>query len=43
MRGGRYKKMADNFTHTADYKTTGIDARHAKDILDPSEKSHVTV
>lgn len=36
MRGGCYKSMADNFTHTADcYKTTGIDARHAKEIQTP--------
>jgi hypothetical protein len=36
MRGGRYKKMADNFTHTANcYKTTGIDARHATEIQTP--------
>lgn len=36
MRGGRHKKMADNFTQTADcYKTTGIDARHAKEIQTP--------
>jgi hypothetical protein len=36
MRGGRYKKIADNFTHTADcYKTTGLDARHAKEIKTP--------
>lgn len=39
MRGGHYKKMADNFTHTADcYKTTGIDARHAKEIQTPPKK-----
>jgi len=36
MRGGRYKKMVGNFTHTADcYQTTGIDARHAKDLKHP--------
>jgi hypothetical protein len=36
MRGGHYKKMVDNFTHTADcYKTIGLDARHAKEIKTP--------
>jgi len=36
MRGGRYKKMADNFTHTANsYKITGLDARHAKESQKP--------
>jgi hypothetical protein len=38
MRGGCHKKMADNFTHTANcYKTTGIGARHAKESLTPPE------
>jgi hypothetical protein len=44
MRGGKYKKMADEFTKTANsFTTTGIDARHATERAHPIPKKPMTL